>query len=208
MVDGPESETVEEQTIKRLVAGPSSKVTSQQGYDINIYLFYTTAKDKKTVSQNSDVRIETLYERTCQNTTYYSVVDDIWEVHYGSNIQIPIFQCRWIKHPKGVEVDGYGLMMVDLNNVGYKDNTWVLASQVAQVLYIADPTKKTKHVVIPEKQDIIGVDGISDMEEYNQYEEINLFTDLTQKMRTIEASIRKDDKLRASKDGETRIVTA
>ena len=75
-------------------------------------------------------------------------------------------------------------------------------------MYIADPTKKTKHVVIPEKQDIIGVDGISDMEEYNQYEEMNLFTDLTQKMRTIEASIRKDGKLWANKDGETRIVTA
>jgi hypothetical protein len=70
-------------------------------------------------------------------------------VHYSSNIQIP----------KGVEVDGYGLMIVDLNNVGYKDDPWVLASQVAQVLYIADPAKKTKHVIVHGKQDIIGVDG-------------------------------------------------
>jgi hypothetical protein len=31
-------------------------------------------------------------------------------------------------HPKGVEVDGYGLMIVDLNNVGYKVDPWVLAS--------------------------------------------------------------------------------
>ena len=46
----PDGETVEEQTIKRLVAGPSSQVTSWQGYDINGYLFYTIAKDKKTVS--------------------------------------------------------------------------------------------------------------------------------------------------------------
>jgi hypothetical protein len=50
-------------------------------------------------------------------------------------------------------------MIVDLNNVGYKDDPWVLASQVAQVLYIADPAKKTKHVIVHGKQDIIGVDG-------------------------------------------------
>ena len=46
----PDGETVEEQTIKRLAAGPSSQVKSWQQYDINGYLFYTAAKDRKTVS--------------------------------------------------------------------------------------------------------------------------------------------------------------
>ena len=73
----PDGETVEEQTIKRLAAGPSSQVTSWQGYDINGYLFYTAAKDRKTVSQNSGVCIEALDERTSQNTTYFGVIDDI-----------------------------------------------------------------------------------------------------------------------------------
>ena len=76
-LDLPDGEIVEEQTIKRLVAGPSSQVTSWQGYDINGCLFYTTAKDKKTVSQNSGVRIEVLDERTGESTIYYSVIDDI-----------------------------------------------------------------------------------------------------------------------------------
>ena len=124
----PDGETVEEQTIKRLAAGPSSQVTSWQGYDINGYLFYTAAKDRKTVSQNSGVRIAALNERTGQNTTYFGVIDNIWEVHYGSNIQILGFRCRWVKHPKGVEVDGCGLMIFDLNNIGCKDDQWVLAS--------------------------------------------------------------------------------
>jgi len=79
--------------------------------------------------------------------------------------------------PKGFEVDGYGLTIVDLNNIGYKDDPWVLALQVAQVLYVADPAKKTK-LVIPGKHDIIGVEGIDDVEEYNQYDQMNLFTDL------------------------------
>jgi hypothetical protein len=42
-----DEETVDEQTIKRLAACSSSQVTSWQGYDINGYLFYTAAKDKK-----------------------------------------------------------------------------------------------------------------------------------------------------------------
>jgi hypothetical protein len=130
-MDLPDGETVEEQPIERLEAGPSSQVTPWQGYDINGYLFYTSIKDKKTVPQNSVVRTKALDERTGQSTTYYGIIDDIWEVHYGSNIQIPVFQCRWVKHPRGVEVDGYGLTIVDLNNSGYKDDPWVLASQVA-----------------------------------------------------------------------------
>jgi len=99
-------------------------------------------------------------------------------------------------------------MIVDLNNIGYKDDPWVLASQVAHVLYVADPTKKGKHVVVPGKQDIIGVDGINDVEDYNQYNEMNLFTDLPQKMKIIQASLRKNDKPWARKDGESRIVTS
>src|SRR6185503_11207764 len=65
-LDLPDGETGEEKTIKRLAADPSSQVTSWQGYDINGYLFYTTAKDKKIVSQNSGVRIEALDGRTDQ----------------------------------------------------------------------------------------------------------------------------------------------
>ena len=177
MVEGPGSTRWGDRgrtTIKRLAAGPSSQVTSWQEYDINGYLFYTAAKDKKTVSQNSGVHIEVLDERTDQGITYYGVIDDIWEVHYGFNIQIPIFRCHWVKHPRGVEVDGYGLMIVDLNNVGYKDDLWVFASQVAQVLYVVDPAKETMHAVVPGNQDIVGVDGIDDVEEYNQYDEMNL----------------------------------
>ena len=97
-------------------------------------------------------------------------------------------------HSKGVEVYSYGFTIVDLNKIGYKDDPWVLDSQVAQVLYVADPAKKTKHVIVPGKQDIIGVEGIDDASEYNQYDQMKLFTDLSQKMNIIKACIRKYDK--------------
>ena len=46
------------------------------------------------------------------------------------------------------------------------------------------------------------------MEEYNQYDQMNLFTDLPQKMKIIIADIRKDEKPWVRKDGESKIVTA
>jgi len=102
--------------------------------DIYGYLFYIAAKDKKTVSQNSGVCIEVLDKRKEQSTPYFGAIDDVWEVHYGSNIQIPVFRCHWVKHPKSVEVNGYGFIIVDLNNVNYKDGTWILALHVAKVM--------------------------------------------------------------------------
>ena len=58
---------------------------------------------------------------------------------------------------------------MDLENLGYQDDPWVLASCVAQVFYLPDlqtnlpPKKKSKHVVVSEKQHIIGVDGVDDV---------------------------------------------
>jgi hypothetical protein len=61
---------------------------------------------------------------------------------------------------------------MDLDNLGYQDDPWVLASRVAQVFYLPDPRtnlppkKKTKHVVASGKQHIIKVDGMDDIDEY------------------------------------------
>ncbi|WP_428740054.1 hypothetical protein [Sulfurimonas sp.] len=37
------------------------------------------------------------------------------------SVQIPIFKCHWAKHPQVVEIDDYGFTIVDLTNVGHKD---------------------------------------------------------------------------------------
>jgi hypothetical protein len=79
----PDGETEEEQTIKILAASPSSQVTSWQGHDINGYLFYTPAKDRKTVSQNSGVRIRALDERILVSL-----------IIYGKCTMVPIYKSR------------------------------------------------------------------------------------------------------------------
>jgi hypothetical protein len=68
------------------------------------------------------------------------------------SVQIPIFKCQWVKQPQGVEIDDYGFTLIDLRNVGHKDESWVLAVTVAQVFYILDPKDEKKYIIIPRNQ--------------------------------------------------------
>ena len=204
----PDGTTIDEQTLKRLASGPSARVTTWQAYDINGQTFYTNAKDKKSACQNSGVRIDAVDATTGLDVTYYGFIEDTWELEYEGSLQIPVFRCQWVKHPQGVDVDNYGLTIVDLAKVGYKDDPWVLAKRVAQVLLIPDPgLKNQKHVVASGKQSIIGVDGVNDAEAFNDYDDIQFFTDLPTKIKEVEASI-KGVKPWVRNDGEARVVMA
>ena len=56
--DIPHGGSDEEETVARLVFGPSTQITTWQGYDVNGYRFHTKEKDKKSVAQNGGVRYE------------------------------------------------------------------------------------------------------------------------------------------------------
>ena len=105
----------------RLAYGLSSQFTSWQRYDINGYRFHTIEKDKKSAAQNCGVRYEGIDEATGDTKAYFGQIEQIWELDYGGELQIPIFQCQWVK-PKAVVVDEYGLTTVELGSVGYKDD--------------------------------------------------------------------------------------
>jgi hypothetical protein len=153
-------------TVSMMARGPSRQVTSWNAYDINGYTYYTHIKDCKNVNQNSGVQYEVEDERG-RKVPFFGIIEDIWELDYGRDQKVALFRCRWIKQH---QINEIGLTVVDLQNVGYKDDPWVLASRVAQVLYILDllsnhpPKKKTMHVVVLGKQHIIGVDGMDDAE--------------------------------------------
>jgi hypothetical protein len=95
------------------------------------------------------------------------------------SLQVPIFKCQWVKYPHCIEVDEYGFTIVDLINVGHKDEPWVLASTVAHVFYILDPKDKKKHIIVPSKQRVVRVDNMEDEEEYNEFDEVPFFVDTT-----------------------------
>jgi hypothetical protein len=67
----------EDMMIKMLSSRPLSCVTSWQAYDINGYSYYTKEKDKKSVAQNSDIRIEAIDPQGLK-ITYYGYIQNIW----------------------------------------------------------------------------------------------------------------------------------
>ena len=81
---------------------------------------------------------------------------------------------------------------VDLKNLGYTDEPFVLANDVAQVIYVEDmstrPRKRKdkemntsydepkRHIVLSGKRNIVGVDDKTDMsEDYEKFDEIASF---------------------------------
>jgi hypothetical protein len=98
---------------------------------------------------------------------------------------------------KHVTIEKYGARVLDLSKVGYKDDPWILANCAAQVFYAEQiicnnekkSTNKSKHAVFPGKQQAIGVDGVSDMEDFNQFNDMSLFIDHPTKIRNVERSI-------------------
>ena len=124
--------------------------------------------------------------------TYYGYIEEIWELDYGPTFKVPLFLCKWVKMTGGVQLDKtYGMTTVDLNNLGYRDEPFVLAKDVAQVFYVKDMCSKPRkrknkptnasdepklHIVLSGKRNIVGVEDKTDMsEDYNMFGEIPPF---------------------------------
>jgi hypothetical protein len=61
----------------KLASGPSSQITTWQGYDINGYKFHMKEKDKKSATHNCSVRYEGIDEATGKMMTYYGQIEEI-----------------------------------------------------------------------------------------------------------------------------------
>jgi hypothetical protein len=111
-----------------------------------------------------------------------------------------------VKHPQGVEIHDYGFTIIDLRNVGHKDEPWVLAVTVAQVFYILNPKDKKKYIGVPRKQRVIEVDDVEDEEEYNNCDEVPFFVD-TRTINIVETKIRYSNMIPyAHTDGEGKLI--
>ena len=60
--------------------------------------------------------------------------------------KVPLFKCKWVNQSGGgVQIDPqYGMTTVDLKNLGYTDEPFVLANDVAQVIYLKDMSTRPR----------------------------------------------------------------
>jgi hypothetical protein len=149
--------------------------------DINEYTFYTMTHDKKSVYQNSGVRVRAVVDDSHEDDddteidTYYGQIEEIWELDYVE-LKVALFRCRWVTNGKrDVSKDKYGYVSVDLWVFGYKNEPFVFANDVEQVFYVPGLAKKKWSVVMPEKKRIMGIENVVEEKEYNQFDEIPSF---------------------------------
>jgi hypothetical protein len=93
------------------------------------------AQDKKSTNQNNGVHFDAAKDNGTKDT-YYGYIEELWELDYGPSFKVPLFRCKWVKLiGGGVKVDQqYGMITMDLNNLGYRDEPFVLANNVAHFL--------------------------------------------------------------------------
>jgi hypothetical protein len=68
------SDTPTSEYLKKLVAGPIFTIVTYQGYDINEYTFYTKRQDKKSMYQNSGVRVDGYDVKGKDKSMYYGQI--------------------------------------------------------------------------------------------------------------------------------------
>ncbi|XP_078149690.1 uncharacterized protein LOC144545009 [Carex rostrata] len=146
------------ETIRLLGQEPQMVVRTFQGYEINGYTFYTKLQSDKSTMQNSGVTLVATSQEFSRSgdarpvmasKSYYGVIEEIWELVYNAHLSIPLFRCQWVED-RGVKVDNDGFTLVDFNKVGWS-------------------------IVLPEKRRIVGIENVTDEEEYDQFDEIPLF---------------------------------
>nr|ABA98798.1 transposon protein, putative, CACTA, En/Spm sub-class [Oryza sativa Japonica Group] len=114
------------------------------------------------------------YDDDGKKQTYYGFIESIWELDYRV-LKVPLLRCKWVRIPRGLKVDKHGMIIVDLNDVGYKDEPFMLAKSFKQILYVKDPSlaksARPHHVVFVGKLNIVGMENIVDEEDYDQPDE-------------------------------------
>jgi hypothetical protein len=103
------------------------------------------AHDKRSTNQNSRVRFDATNNNGPKDT-YYGCKEKIWELDYGPNFIVPLFQCKWVKLTSGgSKVDEqYEMTTGDLSNLAYFNKAFVLANDVAQVFDMKDMLTKLR----------------------------------------------------------------
>ena len=68
--------------------------------------------------------------------TYYGIIEEIWVLEYGE-LKVPLFWCKWVR-PRAVSVSKDGVTTMDINSMGYREESFVWSKDVVQVFFVED----------------------------------------------------------------------
>ena len=120
-----------------LANGPSGLVNTYSGCICNGVRYHTIDRDNRRKSQNSGLVVEGEHEG--QLIHFYGHLCRVWELNYLFTRRIVLFQCEWFNSgsSRTMRVEPH-FTTVDVTSRWYKDDSFVLPSQVEQVFYVND----------------------------------------------------------------------
>ena len=127
----------------------------------------------KSDFQNSGVTIECMTDDNGSTERYYGRVEEIWELNYSGLHNATMFRVRWAKNVERENRYFTTMSIPDAKsatvNVIAKNEPWIHAKHVTQCFYITDPSNPSRVVVRRGKRNIVGMDGVANIEDYDQY---------------------------------------
>ncbi|KAI3982358.1 hypothetical protein MKX01_037891, partial [Papaver californicum] len=148
----------------RLAIGPSFSTVSNNAYEVNGYLFYTTEAENLLTTQNSGVTMDAFIifrasakdtNLVVDDTSYFGIVQQILELDYGAFTEV-VFYCDWVRvkektNGSYVEADT-NLRFVNFEKFTRSskevDESSIHAFQYTQVFYCVDETREYMHMVL------------------------------------------------------------
>ncbi|XP_050104669.1 uncharacterized protein LOC126584276 [Malus sylvestris] len=119
--------------------------------------FHTKSVDDKHKNQNCGVFVPANVAGAIGQVNCYGRVIDMFEVRYCGPTEagdkgraVMLFKCEWVnsESPRGMKTDQYGFTLVNFNQLGFKEDPFILASQALQAFYVEDTIEKDWHVVV------------------------------------------------------------
>ncbi|CAN6692225.1 unnamed protein product [Malus baccata var. baccata] len=136
---------------------PSRVVSRYKSHIVHGFRFRIKSVDDKHKNQNCGVFVPANVPGAIGQVNCYGRVVDMFEVKYCGPTEaedrgraVMLFKCEWVnsESPRGMKTDQYGFTMVNFNQLGFKEDHFILASQALQAFYVEDTIEKDWHVVV------------------------------------------------------------
>nr|XP_028960704.1 uncharacterized protein LOC103435145 [Malus domestica] len=136
---------------------PSRVVSRYKSHIVHGFRFRIKSVDDKHKNQNCGVFVPANVPGAIGQVNCYGRVVDMFEVKYCGPTEaedrgraVMLFKCEWVnsESPRGMKTDQYGFTMVNFNQLGFKEDPFILASQALQAFYVEDTIEKDWHVVV------------------------------------------------------------
>ncbi|CAH9105405.1 unnamed protein product [Cuscuta europaea] len=127
------------ESLYSLACAPHRCVRKYSGCIVNGVRFLIKDRDTHRKSQNSGIVVEGNHGEEIIN--FYGVLTEIIQLDYVKDRHVTIFKCEWFdlgRKKAGIRKEG-NITSIRITNKWYENDSYILADQARQVVYINDP---------------------------------------------------------------------